>query len=165
MTTLEMQPLPSGKVVNFSGAAVVQDQGQSVTAEVTPRLTGVSGETSTNGVTDEENSRMQVCWNQAMCKEMEIPEGYQSVAVLIIKWCKELDQLKSESEVSQSSTPHRTSLVAPYLMSKSDSLSEPFSLEYRSGSSKNYSGRVSTTKPRFANWTRSPNPSCNSIAP
>lgn len=55
---------------------------------------------SPTGVTDEDNSKMQVCWNRAMCKEMHIPEGYQNIAVLIIKWTEELDQLKSGDEVS-----------------------------------------------------------------
>ncbi len=53
------------------------------------------------GVTDEDNSKMEVWWNKAMCAEMDIPEGYQNVAVLIIKWIEELDELKTGDEVSE----------------------------------------------------------------
>jgi hypothetical protein len=56
------------------------------------------------GVSDEENSKMQVWWNKTMCDEMKIPEGYQNVAVLIIKWTEELDELKTGDEVSEPAT-------------------------------------------------------------
>ena len=45
-------------------------------------------------------SRMQLQWNEAKCKNMDLPEGYQTVAVLIIKWCEELDELNCAGEVS-----------------------------------------------------------------
>lgn len=77
-----------GNRLTFLRATMVQD-------DVGPR------ETSSHGVTDEENSKMQVIWDQAMCKEMQIPSGYQNVAVLIIKWTEELDQVKSGSEVGR----------------------------------------------------------------
>jgi hypothetical protein len=98
MTTQERPPLRSGEYVNFIGAAVVQDGPQCDSSDVVPPLVGGPRE---HGVTDEDNSKMQVCWNETMCKEMNIPEGYQNVAVLIIKWTEELDQLKSGREVSK----------------------------------------------------------------
>lgn len=134
MATLETQPLTTSKIVNFTGAAVVQNEGQSITAEVTPGLVGTLGGKPANGVTDEENSKMQICWNQAMCKEMQIPEGYEKVAVLILKWNKELDQLNSESEVSQPLTLHHISRRSLHLAHVDHySLNEPFSLETGQG--------------------------------
>lgn len=53
-----------------------------------------------DGVSEEDNSKMQVCWNRAMCGEMNIPEGHQNVAVLIIKWAEDIDELESGKEVS-----------------------------------------------------------------
>ena len=100
MATQERQLLASGQYVNFAGAAVVQDERQHLSPDIAPALIVDPRETSIDGVTDEENSRMQVWWNRAMCEEMKIPEGYQNVAVLIIKWTEELDQLKSGNEVS-----------------------------------------------------------------
>jgi hypothetical protein len=100
MAMQEGRLLPGGGYVNFIGAAVVQDEPQCDSPDVAPPLVGGPRETSTHGVTDEDNSKMQVCWNRVMCEEMNIPEGYQNVAVLIIKWIEELDQLKSGNEVS-----------------------------------------------------------------
>ena len=56
------------------------------------------------GITDEENSKMQVWFHKAMCDELKIPEGYQHVAVLIIKWAEELDELKCAEEVRELDT-------------------------------------------------------------
>ena len=46
-------------------------------------------------------SRMQLQWNEGICKNMNLPEGYQKIAVLIIKWGKELDELNCAAEVSR----------------------------------------------------------------
>ena len=48
---------------------------------------------------ESENLRMQLLWNRTMREEMQLPEGYQNIAVLILKWTKELDQLESGPEV------------------------------------------------------------------
>ena len=45
-------------------------------------------------------SRMRLQWNEAKCKNMDLPKEYQTVAVLIIKWCEELDGLNCAGEVS-----------------------------------------------------------------
>ncbi|KAF2839379.1 hypothetical protein M501DRAFT_1016460 [Patellaria atrata CBS 101060] len=52
-------------------------------------------------VTEEENSKMQISWNTAMCAEMKIPLGYQEVAVLIIKWADAIDELECSKEVKE----------------------------------------------------------------
>jgi len=56
---------------------------------------------------EQQNSRMSLQWHKAMCREMGIPEGYQYISVLILKWIDELDQLKSQMEVSNPQQ-HRT---------------------------------------------------------
>ena len=38
-------------------------------------------------------------WNEAIAKNMNLPEGYEQVSVLIIKWADELDELKTKAEV------------------------------------------------------------------
>jgi hypothetical protein len=101
MTTQERQLLTGGKYVSFLATPEAQDEPQLISPDVPPALDGGPMETCARGVTDEDNAKMQVWWNKAMCNEMNIPEGYLNVAVLIIKWIKGLDQLKSEDEVSK----------------------------------------------------------------
>ena len=54
---------------------------------------------ASDNVTDVENSKWQQIWDRPMREELELPEGYLSVAVLIIKWAPEIDELKTGSEV------------------------------------------------------------------
>lgn len=56
-------------------------------------------DTKQSGESQEEASKQQLCWNTAMRKYMGIPDGYQKVAVLIIKWHEGLDDLRCEKEV------------------------------------------------------------------
>src|SRR5215471_13947184 len=103
MAQQEIQPRGSAKLVNFTAAASGMASGKHEcpgTAEP-PCLVATPENGAVGGITDEENSKMQVWWNKAMCDEMEIPEGYQNVAVLIIKWIEELDELKTGAEVSE----------------------------------------------------------------
>ena len=39
------------------------------------------------------------CWQEAMRRNMEIPSGYLNVAVLLIRWKAEIDQLKCAPQV------------------------------------------------------------------
>ncbi|KAL6707394.1 hypothetical protein ACN47E_004173 [Coniothyrium glycines] len=48
--------------------------------------------------------RMRVHWEQAIGKDMRQPDGYSHVAVLLIKWADELDQLKTAKETEELST-------------------------------------------------------------
>ena len=101
MTTHDVQPASTERLVNIAGAVRVRDEPQCISPHVAPGFVGGPREPSIDGVTDAENMKMQTWWNRAMCREMKIPEGYQSVAVLMIKWTRELDQLKSEDEVGR----------------------------------------------------------------
>ena len=106
MAPQESLPVGGKALVEFTaaGSAMVSSSKAEFVApcgEPCPIAAPANG--AAEDVTDEENSKMQVWWNRAMCNEMKIPEGYQNVAVLIIKWCKELDELKSAEEVSESS--------------------------------------------------------------
>jgi uncharacterized glyoxalase superfamily protein PhnB len=47
----------------------------------------------------ERAEQMQTWWNKAMKKHMNQPNGYANVAVLLIKWADELDELKTRKEV------------------------------------------------------------------
>jgi len=44
-------------------------------------------------------AEMRECWSKAIAKNMDLPEGYSSAAVLIIKWADALDDLKTGAEV------------------------------------------------------------------
>ena len=95
------QHITSEKYISVLPNPCAQDEHLLVPTNVPPALDGVAMETSAHGVTDEDNARMQVLWNKKMCEEMNIPEGYLNVGVLIIKWVEKLDQLKSGDEVSK----------------------------------------------------------------
>lgn len=42
-----------------------------------------------------EISQNQVRWDRVMCNELDLPEGYHSVAVLLVRWREDIDQFKS----------------------------------------------------------------------
>jgi hypothetical protein len=41
-----------------------------------------------------EISQNQVRWDRVMCNELGLPEGYHSVAVLLVRWREDIDQFK-----------------------------------------------------------------------
>lgn len=55
---------------------------------------------STEDAEDQERAEeMQTWWNNEMKKHMNQPDGYAKVAVLLIKWADELDELRTKKEV------------------------------------------------------------------
>jgi hypothetical protein len=55
---------------------------------------------SIQDVEDQERAEeMQTWWNTEMRKHMNQPDGYAKVAVLLIKWADELDELRTKDEV------------------------------------------------------------------
>ena len=60
-------------------------------------------ETSAQALEDaaqhERAAEMQMWWDEAIARNMNLPDGYSKVAVLIIKWHDELDDLKTRAEV------------------------------------------------------------------
>jgi hypothetical protein len=46
-------------------------------------------------------AEMQNWWAESIAKVMKLPEGYSKVAVLLIKWADELDELRTGDEVCQ----------------------------------------------------------------
>jgi hypothetical protein len=99
MATLGSQPVAGGTRKYFTGSALVTDTPQPATPTAGLETLEYAGDKAPDLVTEDENSKMQMCWNKAMCDEMKLPQGYQNIAVLIIKWDKDIDQLKSASEV------------------------------------------------------------------
>jgi hypothetical protein len=60
---------------------------------------------SSQDIDDQESAeKMRMWWNNEMRKHMNQPEGYAKVAVLLIKWADELDDIKTKDEVSLSKT-------------------------------------------------------------
>jgi hypothetical protein len=103
VTLKEPQSLERATLVDFHKARSVMasDKLESTNLDDAPFLGVVPADGTAEGITDEENSEMQMWWNRTMCNEMSIPQGYQNVAVLIIRWAEELDELKAENEVSE----------------------------------------------------------------
>jgi len=48
--------------------------------------------------------QMRTWWDEAIGKNLHLPDGYSHVAVLLIKWADELDELKTADEVCWSSS-------------------------------------------------------------
>ena len=44
-------------------------------------------------------AEMHMWWDEAIAKNMNLPDGYTKVAVLLIKWADELDELNTGEEV------------------------------------------------------------------
>jgi hypothetical protein len=49
---------------------------------------------------DHMNDQMRGWWDSGISKYWNLPEGYSSVAVLLVKWQDDLDDLKTAEEVS-----------------------------------------------------------------
>lgn len=47
----------------------------------------------------ERAAEMQMWWDEAIVRNMDLPDGYLKVAVLLIKWADQLDELKTRDEV------------------------------------------------------------------
>lgn len=58
--------------------------------------------------TQERAEEMQSWWNNEMKKHMDQPDGYAKVAVLLIKWDDELDELNTRNEVCLTLDPENT---------------------------------------------------------
>lgn len=69
--------------------AIPQSEGR--VAESTPSAAEINQQ--------EKAAEMQNWWAEAIARNMDLPEGYSHVAVLIIKWEDELDELKTGDEV------------------------------------------------------------------
>ena len=55
---------------------------------------------SSQDIEDQERAEeMRMWWNNEMRKHMNQPDGYAKVAVLLIKWADELDDIKTKDEV------------------------------------------------------------------
>jgi hypothetical protein len=52
-----------------------------------------------NSRDDEEQSVLQEHWDKSIAKHMNLPDGYQNVHVLMIKWADVIDQLGVRVEV------------------------------------------------------------------
>ncbi|KAF2799523.1 hypothetical protein K505DRAFT_230897 [Melanomma pulvis-pyrius CBS 109.77] len=49
----------------------------------------------------ERAAEMQMWWDEAIAKNMDLPDGYQKVAVLLVKWEDALDELKTRAEAEE----------------------------------------------------------------
>ncbi|KAF2177835.1 hypothetical protein K469DRAFT_719303 [Zopfia rhizophila CBS 207.26] len=51
--------------------------------------------------TQKRAAEMHMWWDEAIAKHMNLPDGYQNVAVLIVKWADMLDELKTKAEAEE----------------------------------------------------------------
>ncbi|ORY00886.1 hypothetical protein BCR34DRAFT_592437 [Clohesyomyces aquaticus] len=49
----------------------------------------------------ERAAEMQMWWDESIARHMNLPDGYKEVAVLIIKWADQLDELKTSKEAQE----------------------------------------------------------------
>ncbi|KAF2868967.1 hypothetical protein BDV95DRAFT_578018 [Massariosphaeria phaeospora] len=53
-------------------------------------------------VADQERAaEMQTWWDEAIARNMDLPDGYSRAAVILIKWADELDELNTRSEAEE----------------------------------------------------------------
>ena len=52
-----------------------------------------------------QKAEMQMWWDEAIAKNLNLPDGYAKVAVLLIKWADEVDELRTGKEVRASAEP------------------------------------------------------------
>ncbi|KAI9705699.1 MAG: hypothetical protein M1820_005109 [Bogoriella megaspora] len=51
--------------------------------------------------TEATEEQLQRCWQDEMCRQMKIPTGYLNVAVLLVQWEDEIDELRCGSQVQE----------------------------------------------------------------
>ena len=71
-----------------------------------PKLVEQDSQSLEDAAEKERAAEMQVWWDEAISRNMNLPDGYQSVAVLLIKWDDELDELKTRKEACSWQTSH-----------------------------------------------------------
>ena len=91
-----------GKVFGIAGVARLSNEPQCINPNLTPHSTlrqhSKTEESVTDEISSEENMKLRMSWNSTMCKVMQIPEGYQDIAVLMIKWTEKLDEFKAKTK-------------------------------------------------------------------
>lgn len=68
------------------------------------RLVEQSSQNPEDVAEQERAAEMQMWWDEAIAKNMNLPDGYSQVAVLLVKWADELDELKTKKEVGHRNT-------------------------------------------------------------
>jgi hypothetical protein len=48
-----------------------------------------------------QESNMQMWWDEAIAKTMNLPKGYEKVSVLLLKWSDHIEELATRNEVSE----------------------------------------------------------------
>ncbi|KAF2197242.1 hypothetical protein GQ43DRAFT_344045, partial [Delitschia confertaspora ATCC 74209] len=56
---------------------------------------------SENDEAQKRASEMQLWWDEAIARKMNIPDGYHNVAVLLVKWADNLDELGTREETEE----------------------------------------------------------------
>jgi hypothetical protein len=78
---------------------IEDDIGRPRQDEISEQLVEQPNPSSQDVEEQERAEEMRTWWNNEMKKHMNQPDGYAKVAVLLIKWADELDELKTKDEV------------------------------------------------------------------
>lgn len=90
----------SGQIIHAAiQVESIEPAGQAIGSSSADALTEASGSAAGDEAEKKRADDMRMWWNEAIAKNMNLPEGYEKVAVLIIKWADELDELKTKAEV------------------------------------------------------------------
>ncbi|KAF3005027.1 hypothetical protein E8E13_009027 [Curvularia kusanoi] len=98
----------SGQIIHAAiQVESIESVAQTVDAPSGEALVDGSSSAAGDEAEKERADEMRMWWNEAIAKNMNLPEGYEQVSVLIIKWADELDELKTKAEALELETLFR----------------------------------------------------------
>ena len=99
-TALQQNNPYSGQIIHAAiQVESIESVGQAAGSSSAEALPEANGSAAGDEAEKKRADDMRMWWNEAIAKNMNLPEGYEQVAVLIIKWADELDELKTKAEV------------------------------------------------------------------
>jgi hypothetical protein len=104
------EPFPLGNRVIHANIQSIEPEGPNTNDDGTSANSqGLLSEDQKSA--QEAASEMQLWWDEAIAKNMNLPNYYRHVSVLIIKWSDELDELNTAPEVPNSDIALHASLA------------------------------------------------------
>lgn len=91
--------------------SVEKRQTKDITTSPGPNFVDSNSQSPEDVARQQRAADTQMWWDEAITKYMDLPDGYVNVAVLLVKWEDELDDLKTRDEVSLG---HRSKRVIIY---------------------------------------------------
>lgn len=92
------QPYPLGERIIHADIKSIEPEGP-LSGNGSPVVSTPDSASPEDKDAQQRSEEMQRWWDEAIRRNMNLPDGYQNVAVLMIKWADELDELKTRAEV------------------------------------------------------------------